>query len=231
VIAFTELTVSTEDRRETPHWGDPVMNYHEIYRLMAPYTVQTHEPSYHVNLELARDAAQVKGAFVECGVWKGGMIAGVAAMLGPARDYWLFDSFQGLPPPGPLDDWPRGAQASPEELKVDATWAKEAMALAKIPSYHIVAGWFETTLPEAKFPDGIAYLRLDGDYYESTWDILVNLFSQVNDRGIVVVDDYYFFEGCARALHDYLSFNQCPERIQERGGVCYLRKGKRVGPD
>ncbi len=40
----------------------------------------------------------VKGCVVECGVWRGGMSAGMAEVLGPDREYFLFDRFEGLPP-------------------------------------------------------------------------------------------------------------------------------------
>jgi len=44
--------------------------------------------------------------------------------------------------------------------------------------------------------------------------------------GLVIVDDYYDWEGCAAALHEFLAARRAPERIREtpRGGVAYLIK-------
>ena len=57
-----------------------------------------YEAMYVDNLELCARFAAVPGCVVECGVWRGGMVAGIAEVLGASRDYFLFDSFEGLPP-------------------------------------------------------------------------------------------------------------------------------------
>jgi O-methyltransferase len=35
---------------------------------------------------------------IENGVWRGGMSAATAELMGPDREYFLFDSFEGLRP-------------------------------------------------------------------------------------------------------------------------------------
>jgi hypothetical protein len=55
------------------------------------------------NLLIVDQRRHVKGCIVECGVWQGGMIAGIAEVLGADREYFLFDSFEGLPPAGTMD--------------------------------------------------------------------------------------------------------------------------------
>ena len=63
-------------------------------------------------VELARQvsailALQIPGDFVECGVWRGGASFLMAELLRQAgasdRRVWLFDSFEGLPPPAAID--------------------------------------------------------------------------------------------------------------------------------
>ena len=61
------------------------------------------ESLYVANLELAAQYSSVEGAVVECGTWRGGMIAGIATVCGPGRRYYLFDSFQGLPEAKEID--------------------------------------------------------------------------------------------------------------------------------
>lgn len=58
---------------------------------------------YVENLRLARWVGQVRGSIIECGTWRGGMIAGIADVLGRDRRYYLFDSFEGLPPAKEID--------------------------------------------------------------------------------------------------------------------------------
>jgi hypothetical protein len=54
--------------------------------------------SYRDNLALCDSVRHIAGAVVECGTWKGGMIAGMASLLGPQRHYYLYGSYEGLPP-------------------------------------------------------------------------------------------------------------------------------------
>ena len=52
----------------------------------------------------------IDGDIVECGVWKGGM--SMAMVLANQQDnierkFWLFDTFEGLPPPASVKDDPK----------------------------------------------------------------------------------------------------------------------------
>lgn len=60
--------------------------------------------NYVENLRLARWVGQVRGSIIECGTWRGGMIAGMSDELGRDRQYFLFNSFQGLAPAKEIDD-------------------------------------------------------------------------------------------------------------------------------
>jgi O-methyltransferase len=76
---------------------------------------------------------------------------------------------------------------------------------------------------EAKQGRSIAVLRLDGDWYDSTMLCLEHLFPLVVPGGLMLIDDYYTWDGCARAVHDYLSREQAAERIEKTsGGVAYI---------
>jgi O-methyltransferase len=100
------------------------------------------------------------------------------------------------------------------------------MLLAGITHPHIYKGWFQDTLKTARFGHGIAILRMDADWYESTMQILVNLFDSVNRGGVILIDDYFTWDGCARAVHDYLSKNICAERINAHHRVCFIEKSQ-----
>ena len=60
----------------------------------------------------------------------------------------------------------------------------------------------------------IAVLRLDGDWYGSTMTCLEHLFDKVLPGGIVLMDDYYAWEGCSKAVHDFLSARSATEQIR-----------------
>jgi len=211
-----------------------------IYRKYRDYT-QIHEAKFVDNLELCARFEAISGCVVECGVWRGGMSAGMAELLGAQRDYLLFDSFEGMPPAREdLDGaaaiaWQSNA-AGPIYRNNNAASQEEAAAAMKLSgatSFSLVKGWFDQTVPGFAPPCEIAILRLDGDWYESTRVCLENLYPHVAARGIVIVDDYYNWEGCARAVNEFLaevaSPNAVPRLRQFHDSAAYLVKP--VAPD
>ena len=186
------------------------------------------EPKYIGNLRLASTIAQLPGDVVECGTWRGGMIAGIADTLGPGRKYWLFDSFEGLPPAKPIDGgaalaWQRDV-SSPgyyNNCRASEEEAKSAMSISAARDYAIVKGWFRDTLP-ATSVGPIALLRLDADWYESTKDVLQNFADRVVPGGLIVVDDYYTWDGCALAVNECVAQRGWRIRQSSLGNVCYI---------
>lgn len=181
------------------------------------------------NLMLAERLTPATGDVVECGVWRGGVIRGLADVLGNGRKYHLFDSFEGLPPAGDQD----GEEAAAWQADVSSSTyydncsAEESHARSLFENsgfdFAIHRGWFEDTLPSFKAETPIALLRLDGDWYDSTMTCLEHLFPQLAPGALVLVDDYYRWEGCARAVHDYLSRTKSLIRIRESMlGTCYM---------
>jgi hypothetical protein len=63
-------------------------------------------------------------------------------------------------------------------------------------------GFFADTLPAASI-ERLAVLRLDGDTYESTTDAIRWLYPKLSSGGYCIVDDYWSFPDCERAIHDY----------------------------
>jgi O-methyltransferase len=184
------------------------------------------------NLELIRPYKQKPHlTVVECGVWRGGMSAAMAMYLGPLHTYYLYDSFEGLPEAKDIDGaFAHKWQTDPELLgmydncKVEKKYAEEIMQTSLAKDFHIVKGWFNETVQTFNGAK-IDILRLDGDWYDSTMCCLEQLFPKVCAGGIIIIDDYYFFEGCSKAVHDYLSVNKRPEKIRSTvQGLCYMIK-------
>jgi hypothetical protein len=65
-----------------------------------------------------------------------------------------------------------------------------------------VKGWFCDTLPLAPI-EQIAVLRMDGDLYASTRDVLINLYDKVSPGGYVIIDDYGSWSGCRQAVDEF----------------------------
>lgn len=204
------------------------IRYLSLHRKYRDFTMA---PAHYFwrNLLVANEHRHVKGCVIECGVWRGGMSAGIAEVLGPDRKYFLFDSFEGLPPATAMDGehakaWQEDTQSPTyfDNCSAPVDFAEHAMKLSGARDYELVKGWFDQTLPGFSPPGPIAILRLDGDWYESTLVVLEALFKHLSPGGIVIVDDYYAWDGCSRAVHDFFSRHQLTARITQRHGICVL---------
>jgi O-methyltransferase len=150
----------------------------------------------------------IPGDFVECGVFCGVECAVMARALKDAgaddgrRIVHLFDSFRGIPEPGPEDHEFVAAGTRSGGAACSLSEVHQHMSDFGIPdnllAYH--PGWFFDTLPNSGIKQ-IALLRLDADLYESTRDCLKWLYPLVPRGGIVIVDDYPL-SGCRKALHE-----------------------------
>ncbi|MEO0621336.1 MAG: TylF/MycF/NovP-related O-methyltransferase [Pseudomonadota bacterium] len=152
----------------------------------------------------------IPGDFVECGVWRGGCVMMMAATLSEcgdrSRSIWAADSFEGLPVPD-VTRYPADAgydlshirylAASVEQVK--ANFDRTGIDRSQV---RFLKGWFRDTLPNA--PIGrISILRLDGDLYESTRDALTSLYDRVAPGGFVIIDDYYSWPPCRKAVDEF----------------------------
>lgn len=162
------------------------------------------------------DNDNIPGDIVECGVWRGGNII-LARKVSPQRTCWLYDTFNGMTEPGPLDVKQCGFHASVsfETKAADGkAWAKASLdevrkGLADTGTLddsklRFVEGPVEQTLLDpANLPDQIALLRLDTDWYASTRMELEALYPRLSPGGILIVDDYGHWVGARRAVHEY----------------------------
>ncbi len=186
--------------------------------------------SFWKNIAIAEKATRVAGCVVECGTWRGGMLAGIAETMGKDRRYIGFDSFAGLPPAKLSID---GPDAIRYQGNVEGEWyfnnctanqsdAEMALAMSGARRVDFVVGWFEDTVPRWTAPEPIALLRLDGDWYDSTMVCLDHLVPQLAPGGYVIIDDYYAWGGCAKAVHQWLARAGIPIRLRQlHNDVCY----------
>jgi hypothetical protein len=97
---------------------------------------------------------------------------------------------------------------------------QSARDLGLSPYVRCLKGWFDETLPAHRERIGpIALLRIDADWYESVQCCLENLYDQVAAGGFVVFDDYYTYDGCAIAVHEFLGRRRLSHRIESELGA------------
>ena len=178
--------------------------------------------SFVYNLELCDLYREIEGSVVECGVWRGGMSAGMAELLGDERIYYLFDSFEGLPEAHEIDGkdaiaWQseKDSETYFDNCKSEMEVAEKAMALSGANKVKIIKGWFAETLSAVQINVPIAILRLDCDWYDSTLECITRFYPMLAEGGLILMDDYFMWDGFAKAIHDYLSANKLPVRIRQ----------------
>lgn len=129
----------------------------------------------------------VPGAVVEIGCHAGGTSVFLQMLINefaPGRELHVYDSFQGMPEPGPQDAYlVKGDRPSTVE-QVHENFAHFGLELP-----HIHPGWFEETLHE-QLPPRIAAAYLDGDFYNSIVVSLASVWPRLSPDGIIVIDDY-----------------------------------------
>jgi O-methyltransferase len=189
-------------------------------------------------------ARRLPGAFAECGVWRGGSVLAMILTLQELDvtdcDIWCYDTFEGmtaptefdvskLDPPA-LETWQeaqRGAERPwPELFSPESFDERTVRSLLLDTGYpperlHFVRGPVEETLP-GQAPEGLALLRLDTDWYESTRHELVHLFPRLVRGGVLIIDDYGHWEGAQRAVDEYLGAEHPPlllHRIDYTGRI------------
>ncbi len=168
------------------------------------------------------ERVSIPGDIVECGVWRGGSMMAVAhalLRLQKIRRLYLFDTFEGMPPPTNADTNFRGDKASELLKKSDhAAWiwaeaqideVRRNMEQTGYPQDKVtyVKGKVEDTIP-AQAPAQIALLRLDTDWYESTKHELIHLYPRLSTGGVLIIDDYGHWQGARRAVDEYIEENK-----------------------
>jgi hypothetical protein len=193
----------------------------DLCRRVGPYTMTT-PPRIYALVRAVEYVVQnsISGAFVECGVWRGGSMMAVALTLqrlnATDRELYLFDTFAGMTAPTDADVKPSGERAADLLASDDAdsdVWAiaplddvREAVLGTGYPTERIrfVEGPVEDTLPDSA-PAEIALLRLDTDWYASTKHELDHLYDRVPSGGVLIIDDYGHWRGARKATDEFVA--------------------------
>lgn len=210
------------------HTPDPVIDQDEtfgrVFEKCRHYTMTSRERMYALFKAVAYIVeANVDGALVECGVWRGGSSMLMALALLEfginERKLYLYDTYAGMSKPTD-EDYPL---SDPSE-KATATWnatqkqdhnewcfvpleeVEHNMLATGYPKNNIVLvkGRVEETIPRS-CPTAISLLRLDTDWYESTKHELCHLYPIVKRKGVVIIDDYGCLGGAKKAVDEYFA--------------------------
>lgn len=211
------------------HWSPHQFNS-ELRELGRDWPLQAHSMIGNRRMSNLRQISEfviehgVPGDLMETGVWRGGACIMMRAVLQAHgvndRNVWVADSFCGLPEPK--------AEIAADSGDKHHTFAELAVSIEKVRSnfkkyglldgqVRFLQGWFSETLPHAPI-EKLAVLRLDGDMYESTMDVLRNLYDKVSEGGFIIVDDFGAVQGCQTAILEFRANRKITDPIHPIDG-------------
>lgn len=227
---------SKKERR----WADIGENDREMIQAARPYTMTSRERLYALVQSVQYISRyQIEGDIVECGVWKGGSMLVAAKKLVECNDLsrqlWLYDTFEGMPEPGKDDVSRKGEKAAEVFSKTrnsagGSEWCRSPLDEVKgvlgssgypVEKFQYIKGKVEETIP-GEMPERISILRLDTDWYASTRHELIHLFPRLVRGGILLLDDYGYWQGSRKAVDEYFAEHPLPillTRIDSSGRI------------
>jgi len=209
-------------KRELPLDFDK--DFLSIYKKCSPFTMTSPERMYATYSSVKYIVENnIEGDIIECGVWRGGSIMIMAIELMNLgindRDLFLYDTFEGMPEPSKSDIDSSGKAAigrwskNKKEGEIN-NWCyapledvRRNILSTGYPEkkIHFIKGKVEKTIPSTIDHKKISILRLDTDWYESSYHELKYLFSHIATGGILMLDDYGFWEGQRNATDQFFS--------------------------
>ena len=197
-----------------------------IFNAVNPYTMTSPERVAGL-VEAVRYvvANDIPGDFIECGVWRGGSSMAAALALkelgDESRELWLYDTYEGMSAPTEEDVDIAGQTAdrkfTERQLTEDSSeWCRSPIDDVRhnlhstgypADKVHFIKGKVQDTIPGQMPAGSVAILRLDTDWYESTRHEMQHLYPVLVKNGVLILDDYGYWQGARKAVDEYFSAN------------------------
>jgi hypothetical protein len=156
----------------------------------------------HIACWAAQHALTIDGDFVECGVHAGLMSRTICGYLDFAkldRQFWLYDTWAGIPAAGETPDEAAEIAKLNKGLFNIEVYPIAKRNFAPFPNVRLVRGALPGSLVGAS-PEKIAYLSIDLNNAEAERETIEALWPRLVRGAVVVLDDYAFT--AYRAQHD-----------------------------
>jgi O-methyltransferase len=167
----------------------------------------------------------ISGHAVEFGCYLGTTSVYIAEILMAAhdREFYVYDSFIGLPEKTKEDISPLGDNFKSGELVASKKQFIKNMVQTGVPVPHIKKAWFRD-LVQSDLPNKVAFAFLDGDYYASIVDPLKLLEVCLVSGSTIVVDDYSnaALPGVTKAVDEWLSKHRAVMKVERSLAIIYV---------
>lgn len=168
---------------------------------------------------IINEQKQVNGIIVEAGCALGGSAIALASAKSKSRKFFTYDVFGMIPPPSEKDDrdvherYLTIASGKSVGLGEQLYYGYENNLYEKVlrnfqrfgfdireNNIHLIKGLYEDTL---KIDSPVSLAHIDCDWFESVWICLQRIEPYLVTGGTLVIDDYYAWSGCKRAVDEY----------------------------
>ena len=163
------------------------------------------------------------------------------------KDIYMYDTYQGMTKPGKYDYTTETGLYQMNKIQVFDHWSnekidkninnwcycsleevKKKVYKTKYPKnkLHFIKGDVMETLTKS-IPNEISILRLDTDWYASSKFELEQLYKNVVDGGVIILDDYFHWDGQRRATDEFLNEKKIKIKIykNKNGKTGFFFKG------
>lgn len=167
---------------------------------------------------------EAEGIYVEAGCALGGSAILIASMKPPDVGFKVFDIFGMIPPPSDRD----GEDAHQRYAEIASgtslglgdnqyygyindlkTTVEENLRKFHLETesnnISLIEGFFENTMT---FQCAIAFAHIDCDWYDSVNTCIERIAPHISLNGVMVFDDYNSYDGCKRAVDEWLKRDQ-----------------------
>lgn len=229
--AYLGLDGSLEDFNALRHY-DVSRSRWNVDPISRPLTLLTNDQLDLIqNIVIDLDVRGVPGDYIEAGIWRGGVIVFLRALLKahgiPNRKVFGADSFAGIPRNAlfrhdPVDNWADRWVASLGEVTMNIA----RMGFLDDQTV-LVPGYFADSLPALE-TECFSLIRLDCDAFDSVAESLNYLYPRLSQGGIVIIDDWHLVP-CQLAVGLYRDHHGIDATIKVQAGNAYWIKQQELG--
>lgn len=169
----------------------------------------------------AVEQKKLQGIFVETGCALGGSSIVITAAKTKSRRFYVYDVFGMIPPPSEKDGekvhqrYQEITSGSSEGLKGNLYYGYEENLKDKVENsfnaygfpvekHHVelVPGLYQDSL---HIDAPVAFAHIDCDWYDSVALCLDRIAPNIVSGGVMIIDDYYYYDGCKKAVDEFLA--------------------------
>ncbi len=186
------------------------------------------------------------GEFIEAGVASGGSAIAIGLHKSLDRKLKLFDVYGIIPPPSENDEedihkrYDVIKSGKAEGLNGDIYYGYKENLLQQVKdsftkfglqpeknNIQFIKGVYQDTM-EDKINFPVAFAHIDCDWYDSVMVCLKNIAPHLTENGVLIIDDYYCWSGCKKAVDEYFADKKDSFIFTKKSRLHIVKKGSNV---